>query len=71
MVMYSFITKGIIQYSDKRVYYGEWKENLMHGYGEFIWPDKKRYFGFYKEDKKQGFGVFSWKDNNKIYIGNW
>jgi len=42
------------------VYEGEFKNNLMHGFGRFTFPDGKQYEGFYENDKKHGFGVFHW-----------
>ncbi len=57
---------------DERVYLGQFKNGLLNGYGEFIWPDGKKYFGFYKDDNKHGFGTFIWSSNpRKVYIGFW
>lgn len=53
------------------MYIGEWKDNLMHGYGEFYWPDGKKYYGYYNNDKKEGFGIFHWPNVAKSYIGCW
>lgn len=55
------------------MYLGEWKSNLMHGYGEFFWPDGKKYTGQYDNDKKHGFGLFLWSTYPKIkaYVGYW
>lgn len=50
---------------------GEWKNNLMDGYGEFSWLDGKKYIGWYKDDKKHGFGIFNWPENDKAYVGFW
>ena len=41
-------------------YEGSWKENNMHGYGEYTWEDGRTYKGQYEDDKKQGFGVYEW-----------
>ena len=49
---------------------GEWKNNQMHGYGEFIWVEGKKYIGFYKNDKKEGFGIYYWP-NDRFFVGFW
>ena len=36
---------GIYQWSDGRVFDGDWKNNKMEGYGIFTWPDGRRYEG--------------------------
>lgn len=30
---------------DGKMYSGEWKNNLMDGYGEYVWADGKKYIG--------------------------
>ena len=46
----------------KRVYRGQWKNNLMHGKGEFVWEDGRKYIGNYLNDLKSGYGKFEWGD---------
>jgi hypothetical protein len=58
-------------FTDQRTFIGQWKNNSMHGYGEFRWKDGKKYVGFYKNDKKDGFGIYYWEEPNKVYIGFW
>jgi hypothetical protein len=41
---------------------GEWKDNIMNGYGIYTWPDGRKYEGEYLKDKKQGFGKYTWAD---------
>lgn len=38
------------------------KNNQMHGYGEFYWPNGQYYKGYYKEDIKHGEGEFRWNN---------
>ena len=57
-------------FSDGRIYTGQWKNNQMHGYGEFLWKEGKKYYGFYSYDKKNGFGIYYWP-GDKYYIGFW
>jgi len=61
----------MFNFTDDRYYIGEWKNNLMNGYGEFLWNDGKKYIGIYKNDKKEGFGTFYWPDVKKFYVGFW
>ena len=52
----------ILSRADGREYEGDWKDNKMHGQGEFTWPDGKKYIGDYRKDKKEGNGKFIWSD---------
>jgi len=56
---------GVYNWSDGRVYQGQWKNNKMEGRGVFEWPDGRRYEGEYIDDKKEGQGVFYWPDGRK------
>jgi len=51
---------GVYNWSDGRIYKGEWKNNKMEGTGEFKWPDGRKYEGQYVDDKKEGDGTFYW-----------
>lgn len=55
---------------NNKMYKGQWKNNLMHGYGKLFW-DTHFYIGEYFEDKKHGFGIYYWYNPLKIYIGQW
>jgi hypothetical protein len=37
--------------SNTFIYKGQFKNNMMNGYGEFYWRDGKKYFGYYINDK--------------------
>lgn len=58
-------------FEDGRQVSGEFKENLLDGYGDFIWPDNNRYIGFYENDKKHGLGLFYCSRKKATFIGNW
>ena len=45
---------GVMNYFDGRKYEGEWKNDLMHGKGTFVWPDGRKYVGHYEKDVKKG-----------------
>ena len=56
------------QWADGAQYNGEWRDNKMHGKGEFRWADGRVYNGEYVNDKKHGKGVYSWPDG-RMYQG--
>lgn len=33
--------KGILTFADGRKYIGDFEEDKMHGFGQFLWPDGK------------------------------
>lgn len=58
-------------YSDKRVYEGEFKNNMLHGKGKFFFAAEGHcYEGEYVEDTKEGQGIFKWADGRE-YRGGW
>ena len=52
------------------MYSGGWKNNQLHGYGEFSWANGKKFTGNYEFDLKAGKGRFEWPDG-KVYDGMW
>ena len=50
--MWPYSIKGTFLWPDGRLYVGEWKDNMMHGYGTYTWPDGRKYEGEYLKDKK-------------------
>lgn len=56
---------------DGRIYVGEFKDNLMHHFGEFLWRNGNRYLGHYKNDRKDGIGLFYKKQNDVTFVGIW
>ena len=51
-------------------YIGEYKENLMHGKGEFHWANGNIYRGEYKNGLREGKGVLTFY-NGSSYSGDW
>ena len=63
---------GLIKYFNDSIYFGEFKNDLMNGWGEFLWGDFKYYCGNYVNNLKSGFGIFVWDFNSiNAYIGFW
>ena len=44
------------------VYTGEYREDLKHGSGEYVWASGNKYSGNYKEDEREGHGEMIWTD---------
>ena len=51
-------------------YNGEWKEDLLHGQGKFIFKSGDVYEGELKDGKYNGQGKYIWKDGS-VYEGEW
>ena len=51
-------------------FYGDYLNDLKHGYGEFYWESGDVYKGAYENDKRHGYGELSWTDGT-IYKGEW
>ena len=52
------------------IYEGQWKNNLIHGKGIYIWNEGKRYEGEFMHGKKHGKGKF-YLNGELIYEGTW
>jgi len=51
--------KGTYTGCNGAVYTGTFKNNQMHGFGEYRWPDSRSYKGMWKDGKMHGRGKFS------------
>jgi hypothetical protein len=51
--------KGTYTGCNGAVYNGTFKNNQMHGFGEYRWPDSRSYKGIWKDGKMHGRGKFS------------
>eukprot|EP01117_Protostelium_nocturnum_P014190 TRINITY_DN5374_c0_g1_i3.p1 TRINITY_DN5374_c0_g1~~TRINITY_DN5374_c0_g1_i3.p1 ORF type:complete len:305 (+),score=44.12 TRINITY_DN5374_c0_g1_i3:89-1003(+) len=71
-----------IQPSGKSTYSGEWKNDVRHGRGIFVWPNGDRYEGLWKKGLQWGKGVYTWSkgcseeerigsQHQNRYIGEW
>merc|ERR1712048_1025591 len=59
-----------MQWSDGRLYEGNYFEDKKHGTGCFTWPDGRRYDGQWKDGKQDGFGRYI-NTNKKVRHGEW
>ena len=49
------------------MYEGQWKENLMDGYGIYHFENGRIYKGEWKDSKIHGYGEFTWVEGRKYY----
>ena len=56
--------------SDGRSYYGEWKDNQIHGFGVHTWPDGRKYMGQWRNNQMHGIGLYNWSAD-KLFIGEY
>ena len=50
---------------------GEFKNDLIHGYGVYYYSDGERYEGHWKGSARDGFGKKFSADGSLVYSGNW
>lgn len=43
-----------MRFSTGAVYKGQWKNNKMHGFGEYDWADGNLYIGEFADGKQHG-----------------
>ncbi|KAK7893528.1 hypothetical protein WMY93_022680 [Mugilogobius chulae] len=66
--------RGVLKWTDGRIYSGEFSNGLEEGYGEFIAPNKTLqkndfYQGFWKDGKMHGLGTYRYA-NGEVYEGS-
>jgi hypothetical protein len=57
--------------NDESLYMGEWNNNIMEGYGEYVYADGKIYKGLFLNGKKHGFGIYIISNKVQAFIGFW
>ena len=63
------IIKGELHYPDRSVYYGDFKDGLRHGYGQFVsGKDGNKYSGNWIEGNKHGNGRVFLSADGKVYF---
>ncbi len=61
---------GISNFQNGDVYFGMWKDGLMHGFGGYLYFNGNRYFGEFKNHQRSGSGIFVNK-NSEVYVGEY
>ena len=49
------------------MYIGEWKKNIIHGYGIYTFEDGRIYYGEWKKNRIHGYGECYYKDGKKYF----
>ena len=62
--------RGVLTFSNRDEYNGEWKDNKQNGQGDAKYHNGDRYVGEWKDNKKIGVGTYQRNDGN-IQIGYW
>lgn len=67
--------EGVLKFSRKESYKGEWYEGYKSGFGVYTYPgtgkkSAKRYAGEFVMNKRHGRGEMLYNNNDK-YVGDW
>lgn len=62
--------KGILKFFNGDTCFGEWKNDLLHGYAVYIFANSCRYEGEFQEGARNGFGILK-SPNGDRYEGQW
>jgi len=60
--------KGMLLYSNSRIYDGEWEDGKWHGQGSWQNINGDVYDGAFRYEKRHGYGVYKWENGN-VYDG--
>ena len=55
----------------KKVYDGDWRDDLQNGFGTIYFPNGDMYEGHWKGGKKHGDGEFHFQSRGQILKGTW
>jgi hypothetical protein len=62
--------KGLFQWPDGRVYFGQFRAGQKQGKGMYMWPNGQYYEGDFKEDECNGMATLYYPDG-KTFNGAW
>lgn len=54
----------------RKVYAGQWRCDLRHGFGTFFYNDGSYFEGEWSDDMRQGWGKMHYLDGS-VYVGQW
>jgi hypothetical protein len=58
------VYKGVYNWADGSRYEGNWKNNMINGFGRYEWPDGRHYVGEWLDNKMHNKGRYEWNGNN-------
>jgi len=61
---------GLRTFKGGHLYYGEWVDKQLNGWGTLIWYDGEKYVGNWLVSKRHGWGEMTYK-NGDTYKGEW
>ena len=47
-------------WADGSSFDGDWKRNMINGFGKYKWSDGRSYEGLWKDNKMHGNGLYKW-----------
>ena len=62
--------KGEWLHADKRLYVGDFKDDMKHGEGILHWPNGRKYEGTFSRNRMHGLGLWTETDGS-IRRGEW
>lgn len=62
--------RGEIHFRDGTMYWGEWKRDMMCGFGIMIYKSNDQYYGNWEDSKRNGYGVLI-KTDGTVFEGEW
>lgn len=62
--------RGEIHFRDGAMYWGEWKRDVMCGFGIMVYKSNEQYYGNWEDSKRNGYGVMINTDGT-IFEGEW
>lgn len=60
-----------MKYPDQSTYEGEWKNNMKHGYGVYIYPNGDKYEGQWYNGSRHGIGTYAHMAEDCSFHGTW
>ncbi len=61
---------GIGIFDSKGIYEGEWRDNVRHGKGRYVWANNDTYEGDFQNGNRHGYGVYTFASGEQ-YRGEW
>lgn len=60
-----------MKYPDGSTYEGEWKDNVKHGYGVYVYANGDKYEGQWYNGSRHGIGTYAHTEEDCSFHGTW